>query len=55
MKLPLKPASFQALFEASIMQGAALAARIFRVSPEVDDKGRYLHWDKLRHLSPSQV
>jgi Fic family protein len=52
MKLPLTPPSFQALFEASITQGPALAARIFGVWPEVDDKGRYLHWDKLRHLSP---
>lgn len=52
MQLPVAPPRFETLMEAILAQGSALAARVFGVSSEVDEQGRYLHWDKLRHLPP---
>ena len=52
MQLPVGPPRFEPLMEATLAQGSALTARVFGVSSEVDEHGRYLHWDKLRHLPP---
>ncbi len=50
MKLPVEPPPFEALFQATLAQGPALVDQVLGVSSEVDDRGRYLHWDRLRHL-----
>lgn len=47
MKIPIKPPDFSKIF----MGNADLVVKAFSYSP-TDHKGRYLHWDKLRHLSP---
>lgn len=54
MQLPVAPPRFETLMEATLAQGSALAARVFGVFSEVDEQGRYLHWDKLRHLPPPE-
>jgi len=54
MQLPASPPRFEPLMSATLAQGAELALRVFGGSSDVDDHGRYLHWDKLRHLPPPQ-
>ncbi|MCU7836568.1 MAG: Fic family protein [gamma proteobacterium symbiont of Taylorina sp.] len=49
MKIPVIPPNINELFD-SITSPDNLADFFENNSP-VDDKGRYLHWDKLRHLS----
>lgn len=55
MKIPVSPpnyeAALRAIAEGDIDQFFELHA--LRASP-LDQKGRYLHWDKLRHLSPPE-
>ena len=47
MKLPVKPPDFTKMFT----ENPKIIVKSFGASP-TDHKGRYLHWDKLRHLSP---
>lgn len=54
MQLPVEPPRFESLLQAMLEQGPGLAARVFGASSEVDGQGRYLHWDKLRHLPPPE-
>ncbi|PKM09015.1 MAG: Fic family protein [Gammaproteobacteria bacterium HGW-Gammaproteobacteria-4] len=50
MQLPVVPPAFDTLLNATIAQSPALLTRLMRSVSEVDGQGRYLHWDKLRHL-----
>ncbi len=51
MKIPVSPPEFNTLYH-SIMDGDKdLLLRLLQSNSPVDAKGRYLHWDKLRHLS----
>lgn len=50
MQLPVAPPVFDTLLDATIAQGRALLIRLMDSISEVDGQGRYLHWDKLRHL-----
>ena len=49
MKKPVKPPDLNAL-----MQGLSLSefSRLMNSGCATDDRGRYLHWDRLRHLEP---
>ena len=50
MKIPVSPPDCSAVMEASYEQDRALTWRILSEFSMLDNKGRYLHWDKLRHL-----
>jgi Fic family protein len=54
MQLPVAPPPFDALWQAMFAQGPALLARLMTSFGDVDGQGRYLHWDKLRHLPPPE-
>ena len=47
MKIPVSPPDFIKI----ITEKSELFAEAFNASV-TDEKGRYLHWDKLRHLTP---
>lgn len=49
MKLPVKPPDFLSI----INNSPHLLEKAISANP-LDEKGRYLHWDKLRHLTPPQ-
>lgn len=49
MKIPIKPPDFIKV----ITEKKDLWVKAFNAST-TDEKGRYLHWDKLRHLTPPQ-
>lgn len=51
MKKPAQAPTTQAIMEG--FSGADLSRVMANNSP-TDDRGRYLHWDKLRHLTPPQ-
>lgn len=50
MQLPVMPPSFEALWKATFEQGPEVFMRVTTGTSDVDTQGRYLHWDKLRHL-----
>ena len=50
MQLPVDPPPFDALWQATIAQGPGVLSRLVSGQGDVDGQGRYLHWDKLRHL-----
>lgn len=50
MQLPVAPPSFDALWQHALGLGSELLTRVITGGSEVDGQGRYLHWDKLRHL-----
>lgn len=50
MQLPVVPPPTEAIWQATVAQGAELLERVMDTGSEVDAQGRYLHWDKLRHL-----
>jgi len=55
MKVPLTPPSIEAFYE--IIKNADQDKIRFLFGSTIgpcDDKGRYLHWDKLRHLPPPE-
>lgn len=54
MQLPVAPPSVGALIEATIAQQPKLLTRLMTGVSDVDGQGRYLHWDKLRHLPPPE-
>lgn len=49
MQIPVIPPPFEALLQDAIDHHPGLLLRLMQGS-EVDEQGRYLHWDKLRHL-----
>jgi len=50
MKIPVSPPDCSAIMAASFEQDNAFAWKIMSAFSLLDNKGRYLHWDKLRHL-----
>ena len=54
MQLPVAPPDIDELLKTTLAADPSLVVRLFAVSAEVDDQGRYLHWDKLRHLPPPE-
>jgi len=50
MKVPVIPPDCNTVMAASYEQDNTLTWRILSSFSLLDDKGRYLHWDKLRHL-----
>jgi Fic family protein len=52
MQLPVRPPRFEQLLELALAEQRDLLTRLMTGSSDVDDRGRYLHWDKLRHLPP---
>jgi Fic family protein len=48
MKIPVTPPNYQEVIQAS---GKSYFQYFESIGP-IDSKGRYLHWDKLRHLTP---
>jgi Fic family protein len=50
MQLPVAPPDVDALLDATFAKGSEQFSRVLSAFAEVDEQGRYLHWDKLRHL-----
>lgn len=50
MQIPVIPPNLDALLQATIGYDPADLSRILNTFSESDAQGRYLHWDKLRHL-----
>jgi Fic family protein len=53
MKIPETPPDTNAIFNEAIKEPGAFE-RLYKWSQPTDLKGRYLHWDKLRHLKPPE-
>lgn len=51
MKIPVTPPDYQHQIQTALASSDDVFGLLHEVGP-VDGKGRYLHWDKLRHLSP---
>lgn len=49
MKMPVVPPDYRVIFSESIKESNDFFLRLSEIG-SVDDRGRYLHWDKLRHL-----
>ena len=54
MKIPLKPPSFEALITELVSKNVDWLPQVLKFSESTDDKGRYLHWDELRHKTPPE-
>lgn len=54
MKIPTSPPDDDTILRSVINGGADALLRLVKDGSPVDQKGRYLHWDKLRHLSPPE-
>lgn len=55
MKIPVTPPSQHDIFNEIFEQDdKSVLVRILSGSSALDSKGRYLHWDKLRHLEPPE-
>jgi Fic family protein len=54
MKIPVTPPDKGAIIQSILDQNydRELFSRVFFEGSPFDNKGRYLHWDKLRHLPP---
>lgn len=52
MKIPVSPPDFDLLFDAITANSPGKYMSVIRYANSVDQKGRYVHWDKLRHLPP---
>lgn len=50
MKIPVSPPDIEVILQASFDQNPVKAMQILTEFSPLDEKGRYLHWDKLRHL-----
>ncbi len=56
MKIPISPPDFQSLIGRIIKDSPDKLGEIFSSGIKPDPKGKYYHWDKLRHLKlPSTV
>lgn len=51
MRIPLRPPPFEQLQEVVLSEPDAFV-RVFRAGVTATVRGRYRHWDKLRHLRP---
>lgn len=54
MKIPVSPPDFDAILCSIAEDSVELFLELTKAASPVDQKGRYLHWDKLRHLSPPE-
>lgn len=50
MRIPVSPPNISDILQASFDQERDKAFQLMNKFHPVDEKGRYLHWDKLRHL-----
>ena len=50
MKIPISPPDFQSLFDHIVKTSPEKLGEIFSSGIKPDPKGKYYHWDKLRHL-----
>ena len=53
MKTPVTPPDTTAILQSSVATDKTILGHLMTVGV-VDRKGRYLHWDKLRHLPPPE-
>lgn len=51
MKIPVSPPNMSVLYEDISKLGMGKLLAMHESASPVDEKGRYLHWDKLRHLT----
>lgn len=54
MQLPVTPPPFDEILQATVASDRTLLTRLLTEQTDVDGQGRYLHWDKLRHLPPPE-
>ncbi|MBL1261073.1 MAG: Fic family protein [Thiotrichaceae bacterium] len=54
MKIPVSPPDFDAIFRSITENDSETFLRLIQRSSPLDQKGRYLHWDKLCHLTPPE-
>lgn len=54
MQRPVEAPRFESILQSTLAQDPAALSRVFAVTSEVDAKGRYLHWDTLRHRPPPE-
>lgn len=54
MKIPVSPPEYDDISRIIAEKGVEVFLRLMREASPVDLKGRYLHWDKLRHLHPPE-
>lgn len=54
MKIPVSPPSFDDVLRSIAENNIELLISLTSKASPVDQKGRYLHWDKLRHLPPPE-
>ncbi len=52
MKIPVSPPAYDTILQSIVEAGPDTLLHLMRDGSPVDQKGRYLHWDKLRHLPP---
>ncbi|NOY63326.1 MAG: Fic family protein [Gammaproteobacteria bacterium] len=52
MKIPVSPPDYGDMSRSIAGDDGELFLRLLGGASPVDSKGRYLHWDKLRHLAP---
>ncbi len=52
MRIPIKPPNFQDIINGSGLDNKKVKLLFNSKIGPVDEKGRYLHWDKLRHITP---
>ena len=52
MRKPLQPPDWLQLMAESADEGPERMIKVFSSGRAVDDKGRYLHWDQMRHRTP---
>lgn len=54
MKIPVSPPDIDIILHSVAEGGVDVLRRLLGDVSPVDPKGRYLHWDKLRHLAPPE-
>ena len=54
MKIPVSPPKYDDISRAIAEKDVDVFLRLMREASPVDQRGRYLHWDKLRHLLPPE-
>ena len=54
MKVPVSPPNFDTILSSILEKGPDMLMRLIEAGSPTDQKGRYSHWDKLRHLPPPE-
>lgn len=54
MQIPVTPPDFEALLDEVFAKGVGRAGKVMNEITDVDSQGRYLHWDKIRHMPPPE-